>query len=96
MAEQLSWTRDGECLMLRGELDQDFLVPLWDARNEATQGVSVIDLNGLSRVDTAGLALLVHLVDLIRSQGRKVSLEGVSEKVATLKRLYNLPEDMIP
>ena len=33
MAEQLSWTRDGECLMLRGELDQDFLVPLWDARN---------------------------------------------------------------
>ncbi|HDG1689116.1 TPA: lipid asymmetry maintenance protein MlaB [Kluyvera georgiana] len=96
MAEQLSWTRDGERLMLRGELDQDFLVPLWDARNEATQGVSVIDLNGLSRVDTAGLALLVHLVDLIRSQGRKVSLEGVSEKVATLKRLYNLPEDMIP
>ena len=96
MAEQLSWTRDGERLMLRGELDQDFLVPLWDARNEATQGVSVIDLNGLSRVDTAGLALLVHLVDLIRSQGRKVSLEGVSEKVAALKRLYNLPEDMIP
>ncbi|MDA8492721.1 lipid asymmetry maintenance protein MlaB [Kluyvera georgiana] len=96
MAEQLSWTRDGERLMLRGELDQDFLVPLWDARNEATQGVSVIDLNGLSRVDTAGLALLVHLVDLIRSQGRKVSLEGVSKKVATLKRLYNLPEDMIP
>lgn len=96
MAEELSWTRDGERLMLRGELDQDFLVPLWDARNEATQGVSVIDLNGLSRVDTAGLALLVHLVDLIRSQGRKVSLEGVSEKVATLKGLYNLPEDMIP
>lgn len=96
MAEELSWTRDGEHLTLLGELDQDFLVPLWDARNEATQGVSVIDLNGLSRVDTAGLALLVHLVDLINSQGRKVRLEGVSEKVATLKRLYNLPEDMIP
>ncbi len=96
MAEQLSWTHDGERLMLRGELDQDFLVPLWNARNEATQGVSVIDLSGLSRVDTAGLALLVHLVDLIRSQGRKVRLEGVSEKVATLKGLYNLPEDMIP
>ena len=96
MAEELSWTRDGERLTLLGELDQDFLVPLWDARNEATQGVSAIDLNGLSRVDTAGLALLVHLVDLINSQGRKVRLEGVSEKVATLKRLYNLPEDMIP
>ena len=96
MAEQLSWTRDGERLSLHGELDQDFLVPLWDARNDATQGVSVIDLSGLSRVDTAGLALLVHLVELIRSQGRTANLEGVSEKVATLKGLYNLPEDMIP
>lgn len=96
MAEELSWTRDGARLALHGELDQDFLVPLWDARQEATQGVSVIDLSGLSRVDTAGLALLVHLVDLIRSQGREVSLQGVSEKVATLKGLYNLPEDMIP
>ncbi|MEX3018038.1 lipid asymmetry maintenance protein MlaB [Kluyvera sp. STS39-E] len=96
MAEQLSWTRDGERLSLHGELDQDFLVSLWDARMDATQGVSTIDLSGLSRVDTAGLALLVHLVDLIRAQGRTANLEGVSEKVVTLKGLYNLPEDMIP
>lgn len=96
MAEQLSWTRDGERLSLHGELDQDFLVSLWDARMDATQGVSVIDLKGLSRVDTAGLALLVHLVELIRAQGRTARVEGVSEKVATLKGLYNLPEDMIP
>lgn len=96
MAEPLSWTRDGERLTLHGELDQDFLAPLWDARMDATQGVSVIDLSHLHRVDTAGLALLVHLVELIRSQGRSVSLEGVSEKVATLKGLYNLPEGVIP
>lgn len=96
MAEQLSWTRDGERLVLHGELDQDYLVSLWDARVDATQGVSVIDLSGLNRVDTAGLALLVHLVDLIHAQGRTASLEGMSEKVSTLKGLYNLPEDMIP
>lgn len=96
MTEQLSWTRDGDRLALHGELDQDFLVPLWDARKEATLGVSVIDLGDLRRVDTAGLALLVHLVELIRSQGRTVTLEGVSEKLTTLKGLYNLPEGMIP
>lgn len=96
MTEQLSWTRDGDRLALHGELDQDFLVPLWDARKEATLGVSVIDLSDLRRVDTAGLALLVHLVELIRSQGRTVTLEGVSEKLTTLKGLYNLPEGMIP
>ena len=46
--------------------------------------------------DGERLALLVHLVELIRAQGRTPSLEGVSEKVATLKSLYNLPEGMIP
>ncbi|MEO3990366.1 lipid asymmetry maintenance protein MlaB [Pseudocitrobacter cyperus] len=96
MTEQLSWTRDGESLSLHGELDQDLLVPLWEARAEATQGATVIDLSGLSRVDTAGLALLIHFIDLIRRQGNTASVKGVSENVATLAGLYNLPADMIP
>ena len=32
MSGQLSWTREGETLALHGELDQDLLVPLWEAR----------------------------------------------------------------
>ncbi len=71
MTGQLSWTRDGERLALHGELDQDLLVPLWEARAQATDGVSTIDLSALTRVDTAGLALLMHFVALIRHQGRK-------------------------
>ena len=62
MSGQLSWTRDGETLALRGELDQDLLVPLWEARAQATDGVSAIDLSAVTRVDTAGLALLVHFI----------------------------------
>lgn len=62
MQQQLSWSREGETLLLSGELDQDLLNPLWDARNEAMKGVTLIDLSGVSRVDTAGIALLVHLV----------------------------------
>lgn len=96
MAEQLSWTRDGEILSLHGELDQDLLVPLWAARAEATNGAKVIDLTHLNRVDTAGLALLIHFIELIRRQGNSVSVKGVSENVATLAGLYNLPADMIP
>jgi phospholipid transport system transporter-binding protein len=56
----------------------------------------VIDLSGLSRVDTAGLALLIHFIELIRRQGNTASVKGVSENVATLAGLYNLPADMIP
>ncbi|HCH40894.1 MAG TPA: phospholipid ABC transporter substrate-binding protein, partial [Enterobacter sp.] len=35
MMSQLSWTREGETLLLSGELDQDYLNPLWDARDDA-------------------------------------------------------------
>jgi len=96
MAQHLSWTRDGERRALQGELDQDVLNPLWDARAEALQGVSVIDLTALTRVDTAGVALLVHFIALVKKQGRAVKLEGVSDNVLTLAQLYNLPADALP
>lgn len=96
MSGQLIWTRSGERLALQGELDQDLLVPLWDDRLQVTEGVSTIDLNAVTRVDTAGLALLVHFVALIRRQGREAQLIGKSDNLQTLIALYNLPADMIP
>lgn len=96
MTQQLSWSRDGERLALLGELDQNVLNPLWDARVQAMDGITCIDLHGLTRVDTAGVALLVHLVALGKKQGASVTLVGVSENVATLAALYNLPQDVLP
>ncbi|MEW5560777.1 lipid asymmetry maintenance protein MlaB [Enterobacter asburiae] len=96
MADALRWTRDNGRLLLQGELDQDYLVSLWDVREEMTQGVDTIDLSDIIRVDTAGVALLMHLVALIRQQGRSVTVTGKSEKMNTLVQLYNLPADLIP
>lgn len=96
MTAPLSWSREGERLTLLGELDQDLLNPLWDARDAAMQGVTCIDLHGVTRVDTAGVALLVHLVALGKKQGSNVTLAGLSENVATLAALYNLPQDVLP
>lgn len=96
MTQSLSWTRDGDKLALAGELDQDVLNPLWDARVEAMNGVTCIDLTQVSRVDTGGLALLVHLINLAKRQGHSVSLQGVNDKVFTLAELYNLPADVLP
>ncbi|TDT56598.1 phospholipid transport system transporter-binding protein [Enterobacter sp. AG5470] len=95
MTQWLSWSRDGERLALQGELDQDVLNPLWDARIEAMKGVTCIDLQGVTRVDTAGVALLVHLVEQGKKQGVSVTLDGVSENVVTLAALYNLPQDVL-
>ncbi|WP_336218175.1 lipid asymmetry maintenance protein MlaB [Citrobacter amalonaticus] len=96
MTQSLSWTRDGDKLALAGELDQDVLNPLWDARVEAMSGVTCIDLSQVSRVDTGGLALLVHLINLAKKQGNSVSLQGVNDNVFTLAELYNLPADVLP
>ena len=96
MMQLLNWTRDGDKLALVGELDQDVLNPLWDARIEAMSGVTCIDLSQVSRVDTGGLALLIHLISLAKEQGNNVSLSGVNDKVFTLAELYNLPADVLP
>ncbi|MBE1253243.1 lipid asymmetry maintenance protein MlaB [Enterobacter cloacae] len=96
MSQQLSWSREGEALTLSGELDQDLLNPLWDKRHEAMQGVTLIDLSHVTRVDTAGIALLAHLVAVGKKQGATVTLHGASDNVVTLAQLYNLPQDVLP
>ncbi|MCL5499278.1 lipid asymmetry maintenance protein MlaB [Escherichia coli] len=96
MTPQLSWVREGERLILQGELDQDVLNPLWNARQDAMKGTILIDLRAVSRVDTAGVALLIHLIAQGKSQGHQVSLEGISENLQTLAALYNLPADVLP
>ena len=80
MTQSLTWAREGDKLVLKGELDQDVLNPLWDARVEAMKGVTCIDLSQVSRVDTGGLALLLHLIDQGKQQGNSVSLSGVNER----------------
>ncbi|NBD00130.1 lipid asymmetry maintenance protein MlaB [Atlantibacter hermannii] len=96
MADTLEWQREGERLILRGELDQETVVALWEQREAAMAGIDVIDLNALQRVDTSGLALLLHLVDTGRQGGRAVSLAGISDNLATLAKLYNLPDRLLP
>lgn len=96
MTPQLSWAHEGERLVLQGELDQDVLNPLWEARQAAMSGISSIDLRDITRVDTAGVALLIHLIAQGKKQGRAVSLEGVSDNLLTLAALYNLPADVLP
>ncbi|MDV7022505.1 lipid asymmetry maintenance protein MlaB [Atlantibacter subterraneus] len=96
MAEALEWRREEDRLILRGELDQDTVVALWEQREAAMMDIKVIDLNALQRVDTSGLALLLHLVDIGRQDGRTVSLAGISDNLATLAKLYNLPDRLLP
>ncbi|BDH44446.1 sulfate transporter [Salmonella enterica subsp. enterica serovar Choleraesuis] len=91
MVETLHWDlRDGT-LFLTGELDNNALCRIWAVRDELTTQLSKIDLSGLSRVDTGGLALLLHFVALVKEhRGELPVFSGVSENLRTLAKLYNL------
>ncbi|NIF34458.1 lipid asymmetry maintenance protein MlaB [Enterobacter sp. Cy-643] len=95
MAEELSWKQDGTTLYLFGELDGATVKPLWQQREKVVAGINLFELSGLTRVDTAGLALLIHLANLVTRQGRQIELQGASDNLRTLAQLYNLPEALL-
>jgi len=96
MAKHLSWQRDGQVLSLEGELNSKTLLQLWEQRQELVSGVTIFDFSGLTRVDTAGLALLIHLIGQAKQQGHNVELRQMSDNLHTLVQLYNLPESLFP
>ncbi|MCS3433248.1 lipid asymmetry maintenance protein MlaB [Klebsiella sp. BIGb0407] len=96
MVSQLNWQRDDKVLKLEGELTSETLLPLWEQRSGVASGVEIIDFSSLTRVDTAGLALLIHLIGLAKQQGNDVELRQMSENLYTLVQLYNLPESLFP
>ncbi len=97
MAQLLHWEQRGGALVLSGEMDHYSLLPLWEARDSAVSGCQSIDLHALERIDTAGVALLIHLVDAIQRQSSgPATIVGASEKLRTLSQLYNLQEALLP
>lgn len=90
MSDQLRWEIDSDRLSLFGELERETLLPLWQQRQAAMQSVAVIDVSGLNRVDSGGLALLVHLRQLAIENGKSPRFTGITDKLCSLITLYNL------
>ncbi|CNI76381.1 putative anti-sigma B factor antagonist [Yersinia enterocolitica] len=95
MANELSWQSQQETLVLQGELDRETLLPLWQQREALLADKTHIDVSQLQRVDSSGLALLVHFRELRSQQGGSLTIIGVSDRLSTLIELYNL-RDIIP
>ncbi|EIC86668.1 lipid asymmetry maintenance protein MlaB [Serratia sp. M24T3] len=84
-----------QCLILSGCLDRETLLPLWEQRESLLKGVTCIDVAQLERVDSSGLALLVHLRDLAGKHGVELQISGITDRLRTLVELYNL-QGIIP
>ncbi|OON39203.1 anti-sigma B factor antagonist [Izhakiella australiensis] len=90
MSQPLSWTSTGGRLALTGRLNHETLLPLWQQRDELVKGVSQLDVSGLDQVDTAGLALLVHLREAAVKQNVTLQVTGITDRLRSLISLYNL------
>ncbi|MCQ5470728.1 phospholipid transport system transporter-binding protein [Pantoea sp. AN62] len=95
MRESLSWQREASTLLLKGELDRDTLLSLWQQRDTLIKNVDIIDVAALERVDSSGLALLVHLREIARAQGITPRFAGISDKLQSLITLYNLQQIIV-
>ncbi|ORM69785.1 lipid asymmetry maintenance protein MlaB [Pantoea rwandensis] len=95
MSEPLRWQRTASTLALSGKLDRDTLLTLWQERDTAMVDVATIDVAALDRVDSAGLALLVHLREIARAQGSAPVFTGINDKLQSLITLYNLQQIIV-
>ncbi|MCX8958548.1 lipid asymmetry maintenance protein MlaB [Erwinia psidii] len=95
MSDQLKWHLVDNQLLLFGELERQTLAALWEQRETVMAQVNIIDVSALERVDTAGLALLVHLRQLAVRWGKNPRFTGVTDKLRTLISLYNLEQIIV-
>lgn len=92
-SEVLHWQVDGEVLRFSGVLDSQSLLCFWAQRHTLLPGKRVLDLTAVTRVDSAGLAMLIHIQNETYGLAT-IKLIGGSERLSTLIKLYNLNEIM--
>lgn len=90
MSAALSYESQQHTLILRGELDRETLLPLWQQRDVLLVDKTAIDVAQLQRVDSSGLALLVHFCEQQRQRGVELKISGATDRLKTLIALYNL------
>ena len=90
-AEPATVARAGDRLVFRGALLRDAVAGLWRSAMPQLDGARVLDLAAVSRVDSAGVALLAELVARL---GGNAGVDGAPEGLAELRSAYRLGPDL--
>ncbi len=77
---------------LNGPLDRETVVHLWRVLSQWKPKVSQVKLNlaQVNRVDSAGLVLLLHLIEHAKNQNCHIMLAFVPNQLITLIQLSNV------
>lgn len=87
--KELCWQYEAATLHVTGCLEKQTLNVLWEQRKAVFKGIKWINTAHVSRLDSAGLALLVHCCLTFQ-----VKLVGVKPQQAMLIKLYHLQHVM--
>ncbi|VFP86776.1 Intermembrane phospholipid transport system binding protein MlaB [Candidatus Erwinia haradaeae] len=90
MNNQLKWKVEQNNLYLIGVLIHETLLPLWHQRHLVMKSIENIDVGALTRIDTGGLALLIHLQSKSVHHQKRPRISGVTSQLDALISLYNL------
>jgi phospholipid transport system transporter-binding protein len=80
--------KDGEALVFSGALNRAAAATLWSQARALVGGVRRFDLNAVTEVDSAGLALLAELA----AQVEGVEVVGTPAGLSELRAAYRLDE----
>lgn len=82
---------------LTGELTFGTVPELWRSSSGtfANDTAVRLDLAGISRVDSAGIAMLIELTRLVRNRGGKISLEHAPPQLMAIATVSGL-EEVLP
>lgn len=81
--------REGDALVFGGPLERDAIATLWAAALPLLPGANAVDLAAVSRVDSAGMAMLAELQ--ARADGR-LAMRGTPDGLPELRAAYRLDD----
>ena len=87
---------DGECWTVTGSLTMDSVSALLRASAaQALPAAGIVDLAGVDRVDSAGVALLLAWRRRAAAEERRLVFSGVPPSMASLAALYGVQELLV-
>lgn len=83
---------NAEQMLLRGALDRDTVPKLWPAIQawQATYPQCEVSLAEVERIDSAGMVMLIHLIEHAKTQNCHIMLSFVPQELRTLFQLSNI------
>jgi phospholipid transport system transporter-binding protein len=89
---------DGDTLRVRGELDFDSAADLWAISEATLQAESIrwIDLSGVQRSNSAGVALLVEWLHQARRRRRKLAFINIPAQMRAIIAIAGLDAILPP